>query len=164
MHISATSQSASSSDGDSTGGNSLCNVVSGTNSGISSWSLSTLIGVDDADEHGVSGMNAGHWHFCFRQSEHSSGFTVDDIFILLKAVSKSRLALRRNKLRYVVSSLPFLVCSCTEHFLASHSPAVWLVLPRPRLERISAPDGDICPSAVVLLPSAIGTASPGRIC
>ena len=164
MHISATSRSASSSDGDSTGGNSLCNVVSGTNSGTSSWSLSTLIGVDDADEHGVSGVNAGHWHFCFRQSIQSSGFTVVDIFIRLKAVSKSRLALRRKRLRYVVSSLPFTVCSCAERFLASRSPAVWLVLPGPRMGRVAAPDGNICPSAVVLLPSAIGTAPPGRVC
>ena len=81
------------------GGYNCCNGVSGTKSGISSWSLSTLVGVDDADEHGVSGVNAGHWHFCFWQSEHSSGFTVCDIFILLNAVSKSRQALRHKSLQ-----------------------------------------------------------------
>ena len=41
----------------------MCSVLFSTRSGISSWSLLVLVGVDDAEEHGVPGMNAGHLHF-----------------------------------------------------------------------------------------------------
>ena len=47
-------------------GCSSCNGLVATKSGIC-WSL-ILVGVDDADEHGVPGVNAGHlqisaWHW-----------------------------------------------------------------------------------------------------
>ena len=32
-----------------------------------SWVL-CLVGIDDAEEHGISGENAGHWHLGFLQS------------------------------------------------------------------------------------------------
>ena len=97
--MAATSRSASSSDGDSTGGYSLCNATFGTKLGISSSSLSILVGVKDTEEHSVSGVKAGHLHFSSWQSSHTSGFNVCDIFILLKATSKSKLALLVRRLR-----------------------------------------------------------------
>ena len=54
----ATSLSASSSEGVCTGRWNCCTGLFATNSGICSSLV--LIGVDDADEHGVPGVNAGH--------------------------------------------------------------------------------------------------------
>ena len=48
-------------------------VVAYFPSGISSWSLLILVGVDDAEEHGIPGMNAGHLHFSLWHSLHNSG-------------------------------------------------------------------------------------------
>ena len=75
------------------GGYKLCSGVLGTSSGISSSSVSGLVGIEDAEQHGISGVNAGHWHFSLLQSWHKTGFISFDNFILLKAVSKSKLAL-----------------------------------------------------------------------
>ena len=44
-----------------------------TSSGMSSWSLLILVGIDDAEEHGIPGMNAGHLHLSVRHSVHNSG-------------------------------------------------------------------------------------------
>ena len=39
---------------------------------MSSWSL-VLVGIDDAEEHNIPGMNAGHLHFSVQHSVHNSG-------------------------------------------------------------------------------------------
>ena len=56
--MAATSQSASSSEGDCSGTCSCCTGLSVTNLGICSSLV--LVGVDDTDEQGVPGLNAGH--------------------------------------------------------------------------------------------------------
>ena len=61
--MAATSQLASLSEGDCMAGYSTCSGLFSTRSGISSWSLLVLVGVDDAEEHGIPGVNAGHLHF-----------------------------------------------------------------------------------------------------
>ena len=70
--MAATSQSASPSEGDCTGGYSTCSGLCSTSSGISSWSLLILVGIDDAEEHGIPGMNAGHLHLSVWHSVHNS--------------------------------------------------------------------------------------------
>ena len=40
---------------------------------MSLWSLLVLVRVDDAEEHGIPGVNAGHLHFSVRHSVHNSG-------------------------------------------------------------------------------------------
>ena len=60
--MAATSRLASSSEGDCTGGYSTYSGLFSTRSGISSWPLLILVGIDDAEEHGVPGVNAGHLH------------------------------------------------------------------------------------------------------
>ena len=72
--MAATSRSASSSEGVCTGKYSCCTGLFATNSGIC-LSL-VLVGIDDIDEHGVPGINAGHrqnsalhsLHNCFSMS------------------------------------------------------------------------------------------------
>ena len=71
--MAATSQLASSSEGVCTGGYSTCSSLFSTRLGISSWSLLVLVGVDDAEEHGILSVNAGHLHFSVRHSVHNSG-------------------------------------------------------------------------------------------
>ena len=68
LQIVATSLSASLSDGDCTGGRRICSGVFSTNLGMSLSSISMLIGVDDAEEHGIPGVKAGHMHFSALQS------------------------------------------------------------------------------------------------
>ena len=58
------------SEGVCTDGYSPCSCLSSASSGISSWLLLSLVGVDDAEEHGIPGMKAGHLHFPVR---HKSG-------------------------------------------------------------------------------------------
>ena len=72
LQITATSRSASSSEGDCTGGYNTCSGLFSTRSRMSSWSLLILVGVDDGEEHRVPGVNAGHLHFSVQQSVHNS--------------------------------------------------------------------------------------------
>ena len=66
--------------------------VFSTNLGISSSSMLISVGIDDAEEHGVPGVNAGHVHFSVLHSLHKYSLMSCEIVICLKAVSKSRLA------------------------------------------------------------------------
>ena len=62
LHIAATSLSASSSEGDCTGGYRTLGSMLGTNSGTSSLSVLLLVGKINTEEHGVPSSKAGHWH------------------------------------------------------------------------------------------------------
>ena len=86
--MAATFQSASLSEGDLGEGCSSCSGLSGTKSG--SGSSLILVGIDDADEHGVPGMNAGHLQVSNRHCSHTSFSMFGDILISLKAASISK--------------------------------------------------------------------------
>ena len=51
----------------------MCSGLFSTRLGISLWSLLVLVGIDDAAEHSIPGVNAGHLHFSVRHSVHNSG-------------------------------------------------------------------------------------------
>ena len=70
LQIAATSQSASLSEGDWAGGCHSFSGLSATKSGNCSSQI--LVGVDDADEHGVPGVNAGHLQVSDRHCAHTS--------------------------------------------------------------------------------------------
>ena len=53
-----------------------------------------LIGVDDTDEHGVPGVNAGHLQNSALHSLHTSFSMFCEIVMCLMVVSKSKLAQR----------------------------------------------------------------------
>ena len=91
-----------------------------------------LVGKDNADEHGVSGVNAGHLHLSAWHCLQMSGIISADICIHLNVVSRSRLAQWRCiNLRYLVSALPLVVCSDSQCLLAVGMSAVRLRIPRP---------------------------------
>ena len=103
-----------------------------TSSGMSSLFVLCLVGIYDAEEHGISGVKAGHWYLSLLHFWHMLGFISCDMFIGLNVDSKSKLALLLcNSLLYVVTALPLLVGMCPECLLTSGSMAVWLILPRP---------------------------------
>ena len=52
-----------------------CSGILSTSSGISSSSVLGLVGIDDAEEHDISGIKAGHWYLSFLQFWHTSGFS-----------------------------------------------------------------------------------------
>ena len=66
-----------------------CTGLFATNSGICSSLV--LIGVDDADEHGIPGVNAGHRQNSALHSLHNCFSMFCEIWICLKAASKSKL-------------------------------------------------------------------------
>ena len=128
--MSVTSRSTSSSEGDCMGEYSTCSGLFSTRSGMSSWSLLGLVGIVDAEEHGIPGMNAGHLHFSVRHSVHNSSWMFWDILICLNTVSKSKLAQCLCKsLRYWVPALPLAVCSGTESLLAPCALSIRLIFP-----------------------------------
>ena len=138
--MAATSRSASSSEGDCTGGYSTCSGLFSTNSGISLWSLLILVGVDDAEEHSISGMNAGHLHLSVRHSVHNSSWMSWDTLICLKADSKLRLAQCLCKsLWYLVPVLPLVICSGPESLLTPCVVSVRLTFPGSWVWCIAAP-------------------------
>ena len=113
-----------------------CTGLFATNSGICSSLV--LIGVDDADEHGISGVNAGHRQNSALHSLHNCFSMFCEIWICLKAVSKSKLAPRLSiSLLYRVPTLHFSVGSGTKRLLTSSAPSVWLTVPGPGVRRIS---------------------------
>ena len=72
-----------------------CTGLFATNSGICSSLV--LIGVDDADEHGVLGVNTGHRQNSALHSLHTCFSMSREIWICLKAASKSKLPPPLNK-------------------------------------------------------------------
>ena len=92
------------------GGYKTCSGILSTGSGMSSLSVLCLVGIYDAEEHGITGMKAGHWHLSLLHFWHMLGFISCDMFIHSNADSKSKLALLLcNSLRYVMMVLPFSV-------------------------------------------------------
>ena len=135
-----------------------------TSSGMSSSSVLCLVGIDDAEEHGVSGMKAGHWHLSLLHFWHMSGFSLCDMFIHLNADSKSKLALLLcNSLWYIMMALPFSVGACPECLLTSDSAAVWLILPQPWMGCGTTLNCNVVSLSVVLAPSSIRMASPRSV-
>ena len=89
-----------------------------------------LVGVDDADEHGIPGMNARHLQISDRHCAHTSFLMFSDILISLKAASRSKLAQRLCiSLLYWICALYFVVGSGTKRLLAACAPSVRLIVP-----------------------------------
>ena len=109
-------------------GCSSCSSLSGTKLGIG-WSL-ILVGVDDADEHGIPGVNAGHLQVSDRHCSHTSFSMFGDILISLKAASRSKLVQHLCiSLLYWIPVLYFAVGSGTKSLLAVCAPSIWLIVP-----------------------------------
>ena len=89
-----------------------------------------LVGVDDTDEQGVPGVNAGHLQISAWHSLHTSFSMFWDILISLKAISRSKLAQRLwISLLYWIPALYLAVGSGTKGLLAACVPSVRLVVP-----------------------------------
>ena len=71
-------------------GRGTCGDVFSTNLGISLSSVLVLVGVDDAEEHSVPSVKAGHMYCSVLQFWYKSSFISYKIFMFLKAVFKSR--------------------------------------------------------------------------
>ena len=113
-----------------------CTGLFSTNSGICSSLV--LIGVYDADEHGIPGVNAGHWQNTNLHSLHTCFSMSREIWICLKAASKSKLAPRlAMSLLERVPTLDFSVGSGTKRLLTSSAPSIWLIVPRSGIRFIS---------------------------
>ena len=131
---------------------------------MSSLSILCVVGIDDTEEHGVSGIKAGHWHLSFLHFWHMSGFISCDMSIHLNADSKSKMTLLLcRSLQYLVTALPLLVGACPECLLTSGSLAVGLILPQPWMGHVTTLNCNVLSLSVVLAPSTVWTASPQSV-
>ena len=140
--MAVTSRSASLTEGDRMGGCNSCSSLSATKSGICSSLI--LVGVDDADEHGIPGVNAGHLQVSDQHCVHTSFSMFSDILISLKAASRSKLAQRLCiSLLYWIPVLYFVVGPGMKCLLAAGVPSVRLIVPGSGVRCISRSHGYI---------------------